>query len=271
MGLLEHVTKPKREPIVATIVGTAGSGKTSLATTFPAPLVVRTQGESIPRDIPRDQMPDVLPEELGTADNLWAVLKALRDEDHAYKTLVIDSCTGLEQLFVSDVLSQDTKARGINQALGGYGAGPAAVMAMHMRVRRAVEALRKERGMHTLFLAHADIARIDPPDSDGYSQYSLRLPGKSMAPYVDNVDLVGFLRQAVILKGEEGAKKAITSGDRVLVTYMTPATVAKNRFGIEDDLPVEKGVNPLAFLIEPRRRKVAAEQEEKTDGEDNSS
>lgn len=272
MGLLQHVTKPKREPIVATIVGTAGSGKTSLATTFPAPLVVRTQGESIPRDIPRDQMPDVLPEELTTADNLWAVLKALRDEEHEYKTLVIDSCTGLEQLFVADVLSQDTKARGINQALGGYGAGPAAVMAMHMRVRKAVEILRKERGMHTLFLAHADIARIDPPDSDGYSQYSLRLPGKSMAPYVDNVDLVGFLKQEVALRGEDGQKKAITTGDRVLVTYMTPATVAKNRFGIEDDLPVEKGVNPLGFLIEARRRKPSpdtAPQEEVSSEEEN--
>lgn len=257
MSILQHVTKPKREPIVATIVGTAGSGKTSLAATFPSPLVVRTQGEAIPRDIPRDQMPDVLPEELLEADNLWAVLKALREDEHTYKTLVLDSVTGLEQLFVTDILKQDPKARGINQALGGYGAGPAAVMAQHMRVRRMVEALRKERGMHTVFLAHADIARIDPPDSEGYSQYSLRLPGKSMAPYVDNVDLVGFLRQAVVLKGDEGARKAITSGERVLVTYMTPATVAKNRFGIEDDLPVEKGVNPLAFLIEPRRRREA--------------
>lgn len=275
MGLLEHVTKPKREPIVATIVGTAGSGKTSLATTFPAPLVVRTQGESIPRDIPRDQMPDVLPEELMQADNLWAVLKALREDDHAYKTLVIDSCTGLEQLFVADVLAADGKARGINQAFGGFGAGPNAVMAMHMRVRRMVEALRKERGMHTLFLAHADIARIDPPDSDGYSQYSLRLPGKSMAPYVDNVDLVGFLKQSMIVKDAVAQKdnaaakpgKAISTGDRVLVTYMTPATVAKNRFGIEDDLPVEKGVNPLAFLIEPRRRKQAQEEQPVEEGE----
>lgn len=268
MSILKHVTKPRREPIVATIVGTAGSGKTSLATTFPNPLVVRTQGEAIPRDIPRDQMPDVLPEELVAADNLWTVLKALREDDHEYKTLVIDSCTGLEQLFVADVLAQDPKARGINQALGGYGAGPAAVMACHMRVRRMVEALRKERGMHTLFLAHADIARIDPPDSDGYSQYSLRLPGKSMAPYVDNVDLVGFIKQAVIVRGDEGQKKAITTGDRVLVTYMTPATVAKNRFGITDDIDVKKGENPLAFLVEARRRVKAESQPEQQPSEE---
>lgn len=270
MGLLQHVTKPKREPIVATIVGTAGSGKTSLAATFPKPLIIRTQGEQVPRDIPRDQMPDVLPEELETADNLWAILKELREEAHEYKTMVIDSCTGLEQLFVADVLASDGNARGINQALGGYGAGPAAVMAQHMRVRKFVEILRKERGMHTIFLAHADIARIDPPDSDGFSQYTLRLPGKSMAPYVDNVDLVGFLKQDRIVRdavtGSKNAPakpgKAITTGERVLVTYMTPATVAKNRFGIEDDITVEKGVNPLAFLVEPRKRAATPEKEE---------
>ena len=85
-----------------------------------------------------------------------------------------------------------------------------------------------------------------------------------MAPYVDNCDLVGFLKQAAILRGEEGQKKAVTTGERVLVTYMTPATVAKNRFGIEDDITFEKGVNPLAMLIEGRKRKapepVAAEE-----------
>lgn len=254
MSILDRAAKPVREPIVATIVGTAGSGKTSLAATFPNPIVVRTQGEAAPRDLPEGQRPDMLPP-LENAGELWDVLKALLADDHQYQTLVIDSCTGLEQLFVADVLASDPKARGINQALGGYGAGPNAVMAQHARVRRAVEMLKERKGMHTVFLAHADIARIDPPDSDGYSQYTLRLPGKSMAPYVDNVDLVGFLKQAAILRGEEGQKKAITTGERVLVTYMTPATVAKNRFGIEEDLTFEKGVNPLAMLLETKKRK----------------
>lgn len=262
MSLLQRATKPQREPIVATIVGTAGSGKTSLATTFPAPIVLRTQGETVPRDVAPDQRPDVLPE-VSNAAEVFEYLKALLDDDHAYKTLVIDSVTGLEQLFVADVLSQDSRAKGINQALGGYGAGPAAVMAQHARVRRMVEMLRKERGLHTIFLAHADIARIDPPDSDGYSQYTLRLPGKSMAPYVDNVDLVGFLKQSVVLRGDEGQKKAIATGDRVLVTYMTPATVAKNRFGIEDDIEVKKGENPLAMLL-PRKRAPKPEEETNT-------
>ncbi len=268
-SILERAAAPEAEPLICTIVGTAGSGKTSLAAMFPNPIFLQTQGEAIPKDVPGK--PTRL--KINNTDDLWEALKALLKDDHSYQTLVLDTVTGQEQLFVAEILANDPKARGINQAMGGYGAGPAAVMAMHARVRNAAEYLRERRGMNTVFLAHADIARIDPPDSDGYSQYTLRLPGKSIAPFVDNVDLVGFIKQTAIVRGAvEGSKdrasapgKAITDGERVLVTYMTPATVAKNRLGIEEDLPFVKGQNPLAPYIvsnEPapsrRRRKPEA-------------
>jgi len=86
----------------------------------------------------------------------------------------------------------------------------------------------------------------------------LRLPKKSVAPYTDSVDLVGFLKQERVVRGAIEAKadraakpgRAITTGDRVLVTYLQPASISKNRFGIEEDIVVEKGVNPLAFLLD---------------------
>lgn len=268
MNILSMAKKPVAEPIIATIVGAAGAGKSSLAATFPGPVVVlRTQGEAVPRDLPSEIVPDTFPELTGTSA-LWDVMKALRDEPHEYRTLVIDSVTGIEQLFVQEVLEKDGKALGINQALGGYGAGPAAVMASHMRVRKSAEHLRKKRGMHVLFLAHADIGRIDPPDSDGYNHWTLRLPNKSMAPYVDSVDLVGFLRQATVLLGEDGAKKAVTTGNRVLVTYMTPASVSKNRLGIDEDLEVVRGVNPLEpWLTAQRRPEIEPPAQEPEDDE----
>ena len=127
-------------------------------------------------------------------------------------------------------------------------------MAQHARVRKAAEALRKRRGMHVVFVAHADIVRVDPPDSDGYSLYSLRLDNKSMAPYVDSVDVVGFVKQVMVLLGDDEAKKAHTTGERTLTTYMTPASVAKNRLGITEDIEFIQGENPLApYLGEPAK------------------
>ena len=82
-------------------------------------------------------------------------------------------------------------------------------------------------------------------------RYSLRLNQKySIAPYVDDVDIVGFLRLETFLRGEDGdRKKAISSGDRELITYATATAVSKNRFGITEPLPVTAGVNPLRGLV----------------------
>jgi len=244
MSLLAGAKKPAPEPMIATICGNPGSGKTSLAATFPNAFLIRTSGEAMPKDIPQEQMPDTL-REVSKVGDLWAQLMALVEEEHGYETLIIDSVTGLESLFIQDVLEADPKARGLNQALGGYGAGREAVAASHMRVRKAAETLRKRRGMNVVFIAHADITRIDPPDGEGYNSYTLRMGSKSMSPYVDAVDLVGFLKQAHVLLGDDGNKKAISTGERVLTTYLTPASISKNRYGIEEDLEVTKGVNPL--------------------------
>jgi hypothetical protein len=246
MSLLDEAVSEERLPLIATIVGAAGTGKSTLASTFPKPFMIRTQGERVPDDSPHR------PKSIGvteTSESLWNQLKALLHDQHDYQTLIVDSVSGLESMFIQEVIASDPKAKGINQALGGYGAGPAAVAAGHMRVRKAVELLRTKRGMNTVFLAHADITRVDPPDQEGFNQYTLRLSNKSIAPYVDSVDLVGFLKQETILVGEEGSRKAKTTGSVALVTYLTPAFVSKNRLGIKDDLEVIHGENPLAAYL----------------------
>lgn len=243
MSILSKATKQRTSGLVLTFVGAPGTGKTSTAATFPEPFLIRTQGEDVPRDAP------FVPDSIGvtdSVDDLWDQLKALLQDEHEYKTLIIDSITGLEQMFIQDVLSRDPKVKSINQAFGGWGAGPNAVAANHMRVRKAVELLRSKRGMNTVFVAHADIGRIDPPDSEGFSQYTLRLSGKSIAPYTDGVCLVGFLRQDTIVLGGDGQTKKATGTDKIIMTtYRNPAFISKNRFGIKEDIVVEQGVNPL--------------------------
>lgn len=245
MSILSSAKPPTVEPLIVTICGTPGTGKTSLAATFPGPcFLIQTQGEQVPRDMPADQVP-VSIGETSTTKSLWDQLLALTMEEHSYKTVIIDSVTGLEQLFHDEVMRSDGKAKSINQAMGGYGAGRDAVAVMHGRVRKAAEVMRR-KGMHVVFIAHSDVERMDPPDSDSYTRYSLRLHAKSMAPYTDSVDVVGFIKQTVVTRGEGDTKKAITTGDRALVTYLTPIAITKNRVGIEDDLPVVRGENPLA-------------------------
>lgn len=268
MSILQGAAPAALEPLIVTILGTPGSGKTSMAATFPKPFLIRTQGEAMPRDLPANRKPPELGE-TDTVEKLWDQLKALVNDPHDFQTLIIDSVTGLESLFISDILAKD-KAKAIQKAMGGYGAGRDAVAAMHMRVRRAAELMRARRGMNIVFLAHSDIVRIEPPDSDGYSSYTLRLHDKSTSPYVDAVDVVGFIKQQTILRGEdEGRKKAVTTGERVLVTYLTPANVSKNRLGITDDIPVEHGNNPLGEFIKSTPKPAPQPVEDFSEEEEN--
>ena len=247
MSLLSTISKPQDRSVIVTIIGDSGLGKTSLAATFPKPIFIRAEDGL--QAIKSDSRPDAFPL-LNKVDALWDQLKALVTEQHDYQTVVIDSVTALERLFTQHVIDSDPKnPRSINQALGGYGAGLAAVATMHQRVRKACGVLNERKNMHVVFVAHADTETIELPDQDPYTRYNLRLGKKSVAPYVDDSDVVGFLKLQTYTMGDGERKKAISDGSRLLVTYATASNVSKNRFGITDDLPVEIGKNPLDSII----------------------
>lgn len=246
MSILDQIKKPDDRAVAVTILGDAGTGKTSLAATFPKPVFIRAEDGM--QAIPHEQRPDALPV-ITSADDVWQQLHGLVSEDHDYKTVVIDSVTELERLFIQHIVDSDPKKpKSINQAMGGYGAGVMAVGAMHQRVRKAA-GLLIQRGINVVFIAHADTETIELPDQDPYTRYSLRLHRRSVAPYTDAVDAVGFIKLQTFTHGDGERKKAISDGSRVLVCYATASCISKNRFGITDDLDVPVGTNPLAPYV----------------------
>jgi hypothetical protein len=246
--------------IIGTITGPPNTGKTSLASTFRKPYLLRTEGEDVPSDIPEKRRP-ISPDIIDNEEVFWDQMNSLRKDDHDFSTLIIDSIGGLDEIFARSVMGDATS---LAKAAGGYGAGYEAVAAKHGLVRKAADILRRERGMSVIFIGHSDIVRIEPPDADPYTSYSLRLHKKSLRHYIDSVDLVGFIKQETIVrdavKPKDGQRaqpgKAISTGDRVLVTYLTPANVSKNRMGINEDLPFAFGENPIYRWLKAHKKPV---------------
>lgn len=248
MSLLSTIEKPKDRGAICTITGDAGLGKTSLAATFPNPIFIRVEDGM--QGINGQERPDAFPL-INGADMLWDQLKTLISEDHEYRTLVIDSVTQLDTIFTEYIIESDPKKpRSIAQALGGYGAGFQALSSLHGRVRKAVGVLNQRKNMNIVFIAHAETSTIELPDQDLYTRYDIRMHKKSVSHYIDNVDLVGFLKLETFTTGDGERKKAISDGTRVLTTYATAANVSKNRYGIKEDLTVKQGENPLTNFIE---------------------
>lgn len=244
------------EPLMITLAGDAGCGKSTAASTFPAPYIIRTKGEAMPRDAANKpaglepiggRMKQVNGKNVWDENELFEQLAALLKDEHEFKTLIVDSVTGLEDLFVQSVVDNDPKnPKSVVQAAGGYGAGRAAVKSKHMRVKKYAEALREKRGMHVIFLAHVEIDRLDPPDGEPFTRYNLQLHKESAPVYINNVDVVGYIGQERFVS-DDG--KARSSDDRELILGMTPANISKNRLGISGSIPLKHNVNPFADYI----------------------
>jgi len=246
MSLLEQLVSPSKRPIAITLVSAGGLGKTTLASMFPNPVFCRTEDGT--QSIAHRSDVAMFPVSLNT----WEIMdqvRALQTDKHSFQTLVIDSITQYNTIAEQEVIAMDGKAKGINQALGGYGAGHNAVSGFHFRLRDECRKLQEMRGMHIVFIAHADSETVNSPDQEPYMRYTIRMNNKSISHYSDNVDIVAFIKLKMFTTGEGDKKRAVDSGERVITCYPTASHISKNRFGIDQDLVFTKDVNPFgAFL-----------------------
>lgn len=235
-----------QRPIIATLVGEGGMGKTTLAASFPNPIILRVEDGTASLAGRQDvALSPILPSSQAVID----ALNALGTEDHPFLTVIIDSVTQLNTVIEAEVVAADSKAKSINQAMGGYGAGHSAVSERHRAIRELAGRLQATRGMNVVFIAHADSETVELPDADPYTRYTIRMHRKSVAHYSDNVDLVGFIKLKTFTTGDGDRKRAHTDGLRIITCYPTPSHISKNRFGIKQDLPFVEGENPFAPYI----------------------
>lgn len=265
MTLASLIDEPKERKPIITIMSDAGMGKTTLGATFPKPLFIRAEdGTKSVQDKLLSGECSQLKLLRGSAD-LWNQLQLIFKEEHEYQTLVIDSVSALDVMFREEMIAEDFEERKKRDkeakplpfpaVLGGYGKSFEALASRHEKVRRHCAAINARRDMTIVFLGHAMVEKIDLPDQDPYTRYSLRV-GKGSAPaYIDGVDLVGFLRLQSFVETPTSAfagknapakpGKAKSFGNRQLICHAVAANVSKNRLGIDQPLTVAQGENPL--------------------------
>lgn len=167
-------------------------------------------------------------------------LDALRHEEHDIGTAVIDSVDWLEPLIWAETCRLN-KWDNIEQP--GYGKGYAAALDIWRDYVDRLNALRDERGMAIVQIAHTDIKRFDSPEHEPFDRYVIKLQARAAALLQEHSDVVLFANYRVsVVKSEVGFNKkvarALGSGERVMHTAERPAFLAKNRYGLPDTLPL---------------------------------
>ena len=216
------------------IHGVAGVGKSTFAANADNPVVVATEdglGMLKVASFPVAK----------SFDEVMEGLAALYSEPHEFRTVVVDSVDWLEPLIWKKACD-DNRWASIEEP--GYGKGYLAALDLWRQYLDGLNALRDERGMTVIQIAHTDIKRFDSPEHEPYDRYVIKLHARAAALLQEHSDIVLFANYRIsTVKADVGFNKkvnrALGSGERVLYTAERPAFLAKNRYGLPDVLPLD--------------------------------
>ena len=240
MSLLKQIhSGPRHAPPRLLIYGTEGIGKSTTASQAPKSIFLPTEDGLDQIDC--DSFPLAK-----TFSDVMSAVSALYSEKHDYQTVVIDSLDWLERL-VWDEVCREYGVKSIEKADGGYAKGYTHALTQWREVLDGLDALRNERGMCVILLAHAKVEKFEDPESAAYDRYSPRLHKHAAALLTEWADAVLFATRKFRTESEDAGFNRTRSiavplgadgGERILRTVGGPACVAKNRYSLPVELPL---------------------------------
>lgn len=224
----------KKEAIKTVIYGPEGIGKSTLASQFPDPLFIDTEGSTKQLDVKRLKRPSSFNEMIQMID--WV------KKEKNCATLIIDTADWAQNL-VEEAVKQENNIDSIETL--GYGKGYVYAREKMGHLLNKLTDLQ-EVGINVVLTAHAEIRTFeDPAEMGAYDRYELKLTKRGNANVAALVkewsDMLLFLTYDVIsVKADENGKSFKgQGGKRVIHTDHKPAWDAKNRFGLKPTLPLK--------------------------------
>ena len=233
--LLEQITSGRSTaPRRLMLYGTHGVGKSTFASHAPKPVFIQTEDGL--GEIGCDKFPLTT-----TFDEAMQALSELYTDKHAFRTVVVDSLDWLERLIWAEVCRK-RNVESIEDI--GYAKGYVFALTQWREFLEGLTALRNDRGMMVVLIAHARIERFENPETESYDRYVPRLHRLASQIVQEWCDEVLFATYRVHVKqSKEGFDKKITkgvgTGERIIRTTERPAHVAKNRLNLPEELPLD--------------------------------
>lgn len=227
------------------IYGSEGIGKSTMASQFPDPLFIDTEGGTSHMDVNRIDRPASWPE-------LLSIVQEVAKED-VCKTLVIDTADWAEQL-CTDYICQKYKQTSIESF--GYGKGYTYLGEEFARLLSACDDVVAS-GKHVVVTAHAKMRKFEQPDEMGaYDRWEMKL-SRQVAPLLKEwCDMLLFMNyKTFVVQSENNTAKA-QGGKRVIYTSHHPCWDAKNRHGLPEE--IEASFEPVAHIFAGEPRKTTA-------------
>ncbi len=218
------------------LYGTGGIGKTTLGASIANAVLMPVEEGSDAMDCARLSQPT----------SYDAVLQHLRDlcmEDHAFTTLVIDSVTALEQLIWKHTVAGENNAKVKSLEDLGYGKGYVKASEHWRTLLEALQYLRTKKSMAIVLLGHVEVKTVNAPDLEPFDRYQPRLHKIACAVLTEWSDALLFANYETFVVSDETKGKdrtrGVGTGKRIVHTTERPSYLAKNRYSMPDQLPLE--------------------------------
>ena len=244
------------------IYGVEGVGKSTLASKFPKAVFLDTEGST-------DKYNFV--ERYPTPTSIAMLVDECNDiaTSGEYQTIVIDTFDKVEQMIADELCTKNNK-----QSLEdfGYGAG---YSELDERVGKLLNFFQDlvNKGINITILAHAKTKNFDSPLGDGsYTRYELKLGAKTTqrtASFLKEwADMILFCNYKVQVIENKDKKKHGYGGERCMYTTHSPAYDAKNRFGLDNELPLDfKSIEHIFKMNQVQGSKAEPKNEQPVDVE----
>lgn len=238
MSLLNQVQKGRKlKPLALLLHAPHGIGKSTFATEAPSPIYVGNE-ENDELDVPR--FPKV-----EKWEDLEKQLETLKTEKHDYKTLVIDTVDGLEQIAQNHILNlKGAENKTMATAFGGYGKAYEKMANMFLDIKtKYLIPLRDETGINIVLLVHSKKVKFeDTMLNISYDHYETNLHSKTKAIFEDWVSAILFANYYLVRAENNSGKEYAEGVDglRMIYTEERPSHVAKNRFELPYEIEFNK-------------------------------
>ncbi len=219
---------------ICTIYGDPKVGKTTFGCSAPSPIVIQAEEGLGMLDVPHFPKAE-------TFDDVMSALASLYSENHEFESLVVDSLDHVEPLIWAEVCREHNVA---NLEALPYGRGYTEALARWRQFLDGVAALRDQKNMFVILIAHSQVVRIEDPTQPAFDAHSLKLHKKAAALVQETSDVIGYAAQKLMTVTEDAGfnakrTRAKTTGERVLHVAPNPAFVAGNRYSLPPTLPLD--------------------------------
>lgn len=148
-------------------------------------------------------------------------LRFLRDEEHGYQTVVIDTINDTESMLWEYVVANDKSgAKSITEVGEGWGNGYVKAREQFQIMRAILDDLAVKKGIHWILISHVDTKTDNDPTDESYEKWALDLNRKAGAVLLGAVNTILFAVPEVAAKNvaKAGARQAKMRGGRTGVT-----------------------------------------------------